>query len=572
MRKQIDHILKPEIGAELWTKLWWDHWHDTQMPLPSKGLLAGGAVASMILSKAWGGEFPINDLDVFSAVSDETYPLSTPVRITEIALDEDAEADGYQGWHKVRKSGYQVIRSERRKILNNVSVRMLGDKLPTSTAYRLILQGFDLNCCQIGIDLENSRLLWTPAFNEFLANGQLKVTHLATPFHTAIRLAKKQGELNCYCDMKTELSLLASYVDMVSSLGIGNWKNRMFSRFFGRKYYDIYLSRIKALQPYCQVYRGTNQLLLPGLGIPEPNYFSMELNAPSVYRELLPHFLKTRLHLNSVSLVEMFDKLCRPTTNTTTRRRFAAAMNTGTLTAICAVQNRGFLDCNHHPKSLQKLEKFADKHLRVTNLFNRIGLNVTEQLQAIRTIWRSVNKHGLFVIGLLEDGNNVLLREATEFSEELVDRIVSDYRRSAFATQLVAPVDLSGFPRKHQVLELTNAQQLVEEGGKQRHCVGGYADAVRSGDCRIFHLEYLGVSTTLQISQNGECAEHRARFNELPPPEHVALAAELSAYIRKLNSGEEDDYMRGLLDSIPYHGNDFDDIANQIEAREGTLT
>lgn len=529
--------------------------------------MAGGAVASLVLSEAWGGNFPVNDLDVFLIDSEKTEPPATPVRVTGIALDDLVEEDEYQGWYKVRNSGYQVVNSARTDLINTVSVRMLGNEQSVLAAYRFILQGFDLNCCQIGIDLESDKLIWTPQFETFAATGQLKVTHLATPYHTAIRLAKKQGELNCYCDLKTELSLLATYVDMVSALGRSNRNNVMYSRFFGKKYHDTYLYHKNSLEPYCQVFPGTNQLLLPGTGISNPDYYSMELNVPSVYQELRPYFYKSgALQLSSVSMLQMFDKICRPTTRSVTRRRFVSAIKSGILAPICAIQNSGFLDCNHHPKNFLKLEKFAQEHMGVICLFNRLGLNVAQQLQAIRTIWCSVKKHGLYVIGLLENSSNEILKEATEFSEVLIDRIVEDYKTHTPATKLVEPLDLSGFPRKHQLTELVSAQQLAEEGQRQRHCVGGYSDAVESGKCRIFHLEYLGESTTLQISRDGKCGEHRARFNRLPPPEHVALAVELSDFIRNLDSDVESDYAQAFLDSIPYHGNGIDDIDNRIEA------
>lgn len=546
-------------------KLWWHCWDNSHSLFPPKGMLAGGAVASLIFSEAWGGTFPINDLDIFTIVSEETIPSATPIRIAAIELDDQIEDSEYRVWYKVRNSGYQVVNSDRIALINTISVRMLGNELPESNTYRLILQGFDLNCCQVGIDLETDRLIWTPAFKEFVTNSQLKVTHLATPYHTAIRLAKKQSELNCYCDLKTELSLLKSYVDMVSALGCNNHKNRMFPRFFGRKYFETYLKHQNTLRPYCQAFQGTNQLLLPEVGIPEPNYYSMDLNVPTMYQDLRQYFYKNgSLQLSSVSLIQMFDKLCRPTTRSVTRRRFTSAIKSGVLAPICAIQNSAFLDCNHHPKSLRKLEKFAGKHIRVSGLLNRLGLNVSEQLQAIRTIWRFVNKHGLFVVGLLEDSNNKILQETTVFSEELIEQLIDDYRKSASATQLVVPLDLSHFSYKKLVAELTNAQQLVEEGQRQYHCVGGYADKVKDGTSRIFHLEHLGVSSTLEILRNGNCAEHRARFNKLPHPEHVALAAELSAYIRTLDSDGEADYTQALMDSIPYHGNEIDDIDNMI--------
>ena len=336
----------------------------------------------------------------------------------------------------------------------------------------------------------------------------------------------------------------------------------MYSRFFGRKYNEIFLRYREVLDPYCRAFPGSNQLLLPKAGVPQPNYYSMDLNAPSAYLDLRKLYCSIGLPLNSVSMLQMYDNICRPTTRSVARRRFLTALHSGKMAPISAIQNSNFLSCSHHSKNLFQLEQFAQEHFGVICFFNRLGLNVAQQVQAIRTIWRAVRLHGLHIIGLLEDQNNEIIRNATEFSEGLIDRLIENFRKNNSENKLIEPVDISGFPRSHQVLELVSFQQLAEEGQKQRHCVGGYSDAVKSGRCRIFHLEYLGTSTTLQILKNGCCGEHRARFNNAPPPEHSTLASELSEYIRNQNSDTDAEYkyVQDLMDSIPYHGDDYDEF------------
>lgn len=86
MHTRLGHILSADNGSYHRTKLWRHRWEATLTPLPSSGLLAGGAVASAILTEAWGGTFPINDLDVFDVVWEEETPSRTPYRVTEMAL------------------------------------------------------------------------------------------------------------------------------------------------------------------------------------------------------------------------------------------------------------------------------------------------------------------------------------------------------------------------------------------------------------------------------------------------------------------------------------------------------
>jgi hypothetical protein len=47
--------------------------------------------------------------------------------------------------------------------------------------------------------IDEDKFYWTKDFEDFLSNGNL-VTNLRTPCHTAIRIVKKQDELNAILD------------------------------------------------------------------------------------------------------------------------------------------------------------------------------------------------------------------------------------------------------------------------------------------------------------------------------------------------------------------------------------
>lgn len=536
-RTDLDHIfLRSGIGSEIRTKLFWTCW-DSGVFLPGTGLLAGGSVASMILNEAWGGNFPIKDIDVFEPVAEiPTILPKMPQRLTEMILAEDAD-DEYKCLYKICKNGYQVLRSEMRGKLNKIAVRMLGNINTTEAAHQAIISGFDLNACQVGISLETDQLIFTEDFREFVSTGQLKITNLATPFHSAIRLAKKTEELGCYCDVNTELILLKSYVDAVYSLNCFNKDGFLFPRFFGNEAYLTYMTHKQLIEKNCYVFQGSNQLKLPKM-TSRIKYYSMEINVPSVFKDIRPYFLGAGLPINSVSMIEVYDHLFRPTTRSTVRSRFAKAIIRGKYTAFSALQNKRFTKCDFHSKHLNILEQFAENHYPLYCYLNKFGLNVTEMLDNIRTIKRAVNKYGLFVIGLIEDKNNPLLQEARSITDELIEQLINQYRNSASSNLLVDPIDLSGFDKKHLVVELCSANQLRVEGIREKHCVGGYVDPVRNGDCRIFHLETRNVISTLQIRKNFSVGEHRIRGNKLPPIEHVNLASELTSYIRELDDDD----------------------------------
>lgn len=72
-----------------------------------------------------------------------------------------------------------------------------------------LLASFDINCTQVAVDLHSKKLIWTPAFEEFIYSFELKVQRTSQPAHTAIRWVEKRKSLGAYGDDEVVLSLLA---------------------------------------------------------------------------------------------------------------------------------------------------------------------------------------------------------------------------------------------------------------------------------------------------------------------------------------------------------------------------
>ena len=128
--------------------------------IPNKGFLSGGAVANTLMSYVWGGEYPINDLDIFIDDTDSMLfrNPTTPIRSNKLII----EGDGYM----VTKlsydhgSNYQIVSVEREDYLNRIFISSARQNV----GYSYVLNGFDFNCCQVGIDLENNSLCYTESF------------------------------------------------------------------------------------------------------------------------------------------------------------------------------------------------------------------------------------------------------------------------------------------------------------------------------------------------------------------------------------------------------------------------
>jgi hypothetical protein len=102
----------------------------------------------------------------------------------EVSEDYNGIRFGYRNQIK-----YYIEESVREDIFNKIYY-CSDTKSP-----QIIIDSFDLNCCQVGYDLSENKFYWSKEFIEFINTGEIKIIDLRTPAHTAIRLAKKKVEL-----------------------------------------------------------------------------------------------------------------------------------------------------------------------------------------------------------------------------------------------------------------------------------------------------------------------------------------------------------------------------------------
>jgi hypothetical protein len=199
--------------------------------LPSKGFLCGGAVANMLLSLLDEKKYPINDIDIFVKDNMESY--------LKIFIDEEDinEEDIYETPFK-NVTDFNIIKTTR---FDNINLIFTSHGKPDSpitdsrTIYRDILLSFDINCCQIGIDLETKELFHTDNFLDFVWNRNLICTNPCSPAQTAIRLVKKQLELNARLDKELVFKELSPFF-----LPNATFKGLTPNLFFGKKAKSMY--------------------------------------------------------------------------------------------------------------------------------------------------------------------------------------------------------------------------------------------------------------------------------------------------------------------------------------------
>lgn len=165
----------------------------SQWGLPKRGFIAGGSISNLIWEEVSGTKAIINDIDVF--LFDgllENYNEDRKEYFFSFKEDEEnVWYDDYSGLRFIdrAKNYYSICESTTDGIFNYVSYKS------NTHNPEIIIKSFDINCTAVGYSIEEDKFYWTPEFEKFLKTGELRITNLKTPCHTAIRIVKKSEEL-----------------------------------------------------------------------------------------------------------------------------------------------------------------------------------------------------------------------------------------------------------------------------------------------------------------------------------------------------------------------------------------
>jgi hypothetical protein len=173
--------------------------------LPKTGFLSGGSLANLVWEKISGNKAIINDIDI--------YHLNS---IIDKADEEELrQKQNYQKKDKIVYEDYAGISINVKLssfyIIDKVSTTGILNEIEYKSNTedpQIIIESFDINCCQIGYDLETDKFYWTKEFEEFLNTGEIRLVNLSSPAHSAMRLVKKQIDLNAKLP-EVELDIIA---------------------------------------------------------------------------------------------------------------------------------------------------------------------------------------------------------------------------------------------------------------------------------------------------------------------------------------------------------------------------
>lgn len=198
--------------------------------LPKTGLLAGGAIANKIWEKITKKPMPVNDIDIF--IYDKHLEPSNSLDIDKYKnyiyskKDVTKNFDSYAGirYESKHSKCYKIEKHSRDNLLNFVNYTA------STTDYNIILESFDINCTQVGYNLETGELLFTDGFDKFAQTGKLEIMCANAPAHTLIRLLKKRDELSA-----TVAEVEFKYLMAARAQSYDNF----IRHYFGEKYFEL---------------------------------------------------------------------------------------------------------------------------------------------------------------------------------------------------------------------------------------------------------------------------------------------------------------------------------------------
>jgi hypothetical protein len=580
--------------------------------LPNEGFIAGGSVANMLLSLYHLGtprKFNINDIDIFNTVDPNTIDKKQldgegeTLLMGDVHLGMGIAVDEGYGHVYVERDGtfYRVMKSERDGIINNISCFVshgqLGSKHTTPNYdpdNDIILRGFDLNCCQAGIDLKNGVLHYTESFKNFLKSKQVLVDIPYTPLHSAIRLIKKMvmyGDF-CYCDIDYEMKYLQQAT-----------KSGEACMFIAKENYDKFIDNHEALQDYIEVtsvdiknmpheYRkmyfpnsfkvinkpmGNNMTSTP---VGRGNYVETEMiegrelwtyeftkkldRIPESFDKMwelkkiwdFRYRSRKKSHQNKIDMIMNFStEKKKKVTNLANLLRNEEGDKILAYPLQCLMSNDFYYDCDFTEEHLGEISVFVGEHRGLAGMLSKTN-NIQEQYNNVKMLKTLAKQEGNWVIGTLETlGFNEVMK-GTEITKEWVQGLI-DKEKLRMSLPLVEPLNIDNFKYKECVTELITPLDLQAEGKKLGHCVGGYSYNIEKGESRIFSVNVGGIQSTLEIGlkdYNYNFSIELGKMGDAPKPKKsISVKQHSGRYPEVMGNRTPTNKCRGVGMKLVYH-------------------
>ena len=455
--------------------------------LPNQGLLTGQSVALMYLEIIGFTKFRkqkdlvINDIDIMVIVDENSEEFISQRTTTEI-VEMESYGNVYLMEGTVTK--YKILNTKYDGDLNTTSVySSLKD-----FSYKDILDMFDINVTQFGIDLSTREIIISEQFEEFMQTGQMRCSNITTPAHTILRLIKKADESGFYFHI-SEIEKLREVISF-----------RNYSEIMGEKYKNIffkYREHLTQMGFLLSVYFPINITELSEL-----KYNCYTLTSISRFSNLYKYtsYNKDELYSlykycsnNSYNQISNFIDFVYFGSEEVIKHNFTVIKNlkenknfVGNL--IFSVINERFEE-----KTFNAIFKNMISHN--INLFY-LSFDSFVELGKMNKFLNSLeNKLGPIIWSYIE----------TLFTKKTTEEIISGINefikvKSEPLKQGKIIPDMT--TEKYSIKELITQIDLMNEGKRMHHCVGGYSNSVERGYSYIFqirNLENKMMDATLEL-------------------------------------------------------------------------
>jgi len=505
--------------------------------LPDEGIVAGQAVSSAIFdlfSPDSEGMVVYNDVDIFRVADAKDIDIAEEKLRTldTVKYHNFLVKNEYLSLKLYPESHYKIVNSHRQGLINTIAFTDLVTYSNISTS-RAIIQGFDLNITQVGVDLATKELTWTPEFERFFYTRQLEISNLQTPNHTAMRWFKKREELPGVFgddDFAMEMVSAISSSRMQNSTRKFDEKEHLRWR-FGEKNSVLYHRFASKMQPYFDLVKESNEIYF--LECTQETEKSLVDMAKKYHSKYFAWAFNQSRRSRKTAKKKLFNHIIQP--------GMLGGGSGGIPLPLASLIQQGdkYLAGNVSPVQVQRINTMAKGYRSIFRLM--FHLSVTEQLSEIENWLALERQYGRWIFGFVDVHgfiNSGMYYEA--YAEYWVDKIEHYYAvvNNPFDKLVDHPrfeVELDGYHCR----ELIVPRDLFDEGNELHHCVGGYANAVREGLSRIISVRHTDKKrwSTIEICNGADdewvIKQHLSFQDAEPSPQNVALEKDLLAKVNE---------------------------------------
>lgn len=356
----------------------------TYKPFPSEGFIAGGCLGNLIWGFVSNNTPVINDIDVFiyKGEYERVVPTSTSLwnadkgeKLNYLSSEKKIIVD-YSGIasSRVAKDYYKIINSNRNGIFNFIEFQS------SKKSNELILESFDINCTQIGYSIEEDKFYWTKNFEEFLKTGDLKLTNVLTPAHSAIRLIKKKVELNC------KLSLFELELCKIT---ISRRYGDINKFYFTEKYVDVFKKYENALSKHFTIQKSDEITdIFKSEDLPDLDIY--QLKPSEITSDLKNHLTKINSSIYSADTLMFY-----------VRNILGDEKKELVWTKLTDLfDSKDYIDCQFEEDDINLISRILK--WAPNSIYNLSGRTLSQQLKLINTLLDEFSHDPIIAISILE--------------------------------------------------------------------------------------------------------------------------------------------------------------------------